>query len=151
VLRLAIAVLIQKNGRSARPVGALAGGDCDLVGALGCGIGEGGKAAQAVRVDVGAMAMWASRNAATCSALKLATTFITTYPMAPSACRSQAAITRVLPAVSAALVALAAEIDVIGFDRRAGAAVRRRGAQHGPRTALGHGVAQALMQIPRGR
>src|ERR1035438_7486502 len=85
--------------RSARPVGALAGGDCDLVGALGCGVGGGGEGAQAVRVDVGAWAMWASRNAATCSALKLATTFITTYPMAPSACRSQAAITRVLPAV----------------------------------------------------
>ena len=40
--------------RSARPVGALAGGDCDLVAALGCRIGEGGKAGQAVRVDVGA-------------------------------------------------------------------------------------------------
>jgi len=100
VLRLAIAVLIQKNADPRARSGRLLAVTVNLVDALGCGIGEGGKAAQAVRVDVGRHGRCGhSRNAATCSALKLATTLITTYPMAPSACARQAAITRVLPAV----------------------------------------------------
>lgn len=51
---------------------------------------------------------------------------------------------------SVVLVALAAEIDVIGLDRWTGAAAGRRGAQRVTLAALGHGVAQPLMQIPGG-
>src|ERR1035437_5856282 len=120
--------------RSARPGGAPAGGDCVLGGA-GCGIGEGGKSAQAVRVDVGAMGdvgIAERRDMLGGEARDDLHHDISHgsvgLPLAGGdhagfACRS------------AALVVLAAEIDVIGFDRRAGAAVRRRGTQHVPRTA----------------
>src|ERR1700676_5468947 len=52
---------------------------------------------------------------------------------------------------SAAFVTLTTDVDVIGLDHRAGTAVTWRGAQHVAIAALGHGVAQALQQIPGAR
>jgi len=98
VLRLAIAVLSRRTPIRA-PGRALAGGDCDLVGALGCGIAKAGKPRRPsvwMWAPMGDVGIAERRDMLGAEARDDLHHHIS---MAPSACRSQAAITRVLPAV----------------------------------------------------
>src|ERR1019366_2415118 len=89
VLRLAIAVLIQKKADPRARSGRLLAVTVTWGGRWVAGSAKAGNPRRPSVWMWAPWAMWASRNAATCSAVKLATTFITTYPMAPSGGRSR--------------------------------------------------------------
>ena len=130
--------------------GALGSGDRHLVGALAGGIGKACETRQPVGVDIRARSdVCVMERGDVCRVEAVDDLHHDISHVAAGQTLTGDDDTG-FPRWSLALIALAAEIDVVGFHRWRFAAIGRRDAKPVTLAALGHGAAQALMQIPRG-